>query len=409
MRPRRDPTLGSTGCQPVAFGGLAECILARSTAQLLPNAPRNYSSGSRQAAANYRPAACAPQKHKNRLRSFIVVFASLLWSNISVLAQNQVVDLALPTDNDALFRGDGPAFYQHVERDYHGVKSTPWEGGQYGFVRDPMETPAGIIYTRFHEGIDIRPLQRDAQGEPLDEVRAIADGKVVHTNPVPGYSNYGRYIVIEHTWDGSPYYSLYGHLSSIRAQTGQNVKKGEPIAVMGHTGAGLNQERAHLHLELNLMLTRNFEGWHDEFFKNDPNHNGIYNGINLTGMDIAKLYLMLRQKSALTIPEFLAGEETFYKVAVPKSSRFELPKRYPWMLKRGAAANASWEISFTRTGLPIKIEPSDRQVAQPELTYVKKSDVDCKYLTHDIVAGRGDRAHLTEGGQNFMRLLIFPN
>jgi len=40
---------------------------------------------------------------------------------------------------------------------------------------------------------------------------------------------------------------------------------------------------------------------------------------------------------------------------------------------------------------------------------VKKSDVDCKYLTHDIVAGRGDRAHLTESGQNFMRLLIFPD
>jgi len=86
-----------------------------------------------------------------------------------------------------------------------------------------------------------------------------------------------------------------------------------------------------------------------------------------------------------------------------------LPKRYPWMLKRGADANASWEISFTQTGLPIKIEPSDKQATQPELTYVKKSDVDCKYLTHDIVAGRGDRAHLTESGQNFMRLFIYPD
>src|SRR6266403_4730276 len=183
-------------------------------------------------------------KHKNRVRSFIVVFASLLWSNISVLAQNQIVDLALPTDTDALFRGDGPAFYQHVERDYHGVKSTPWEGGQYGFVRDPIETAAGIIYTRFHEGIDIRPLQRDAQGEPLDEVRAIADGKVVHTNSVPGYSNYGRYIVIEHRWGGSPYFSLYGHLSKIDVRTGDAVHRGQQIAVMGYTGTGINRERA---------------------------------------------------------------------------------------------------------------------------------------------------------------------
>ena len=123
-------------------------------------------------------------------------------------AQNQGLDLVLPTDNDALFSGDGPAFYQYVDRDYNGVKSTPWEGGQYGFVRDPKSTGGGVVYTRFHEGIDIRSVHRDANGEPLDEVRAIADGDVVHVNPVPGYSNYGKYIVIEHRWDGSKYYSL---------------------------------------------------------------------------------------------------------------------------------------------------------------------------------------------------------
>jgi murein DD-endopeptidase MepM/ murein hydrolase activator NlpD len=343
------------------------------------------------------------------MRGLVAAAAALFMSTLTMVAQHEVVDLALPTDNDALFRGDGPGFYQHIERDYHGEKSTPWEGGQYGFVRDPIETAAGIIYTRFHEGIDIRPLQRDARGEPLDEVRAIADGKVVHANRVPGYSNYGRYIVIEHIWDGSPYYSLYGHLNSIRVQAGQSVKKGEPIAVMGHTGLGINQERAHVHLELNLMMSRNFEAWHDNFFKNDPNHNGIYNGINLTGMNIAKLYLMLREKPALTLPEFLAGEEMFYKVTVPKSSHFELPKRYPWMLKGGAEAKVSWEVSFTRTGLPIKIELSDKQVTQPELSYVKKSEVDCKYLTHDIVAGRGEHAHLTESGRDFMRLLVYPD
>src|SRR5947207_7638754 len=38
------------------------------------------------------------------------------------------VDIVLPTDNDALFSGDGAAFYQYVERDYKGAKSTPWRG-----------------------------------------------------------------------------------------------------------------------------------------------------------------------------------------------------------------------------------------------------------------------------------------
>ena len=317
--------------------------------------------------------------------------------------------LALPTDNDALFSGDGPAFYQYIERNYKGVKSTPWEGGQYGFVRDPIETSAGIVYTRFHEGIDIRALHRDARGEPLDEVRAIADGKVVHTNVVPGYSNYGKYIVIEHHWEGSSYYSLYGHLSSIAVRPGDTVKRGQQIAVMGYTGVGLNQTRAHLHLELNLMLSRQFEAWYNAFFKKDPNHNGIYNGFNLTGLDIARFFLALRKNPSLTVPQFLGGEETFYKVTLPKSPNFDLPKLYPWMVAANRKEKSSWEVSFAQSGVPLKLEASDRRVTQPELSYIKKSSIDYSYLTRDIVSGRAGNAHLTNYGKQLMRLLIYPD
>src|SRR5216117_4423473 len=206
------------------------------------------------------------------MRLFAAAIVLTIFSLIAMrahTAQNQALNLVLPTDNDALFSGDGPAFYQYVERNYKGAKSTPWVGGQYGFVRDPTDTAGGIVYTRFHEGVDIRPLHRDPRGEPLDEVGAIADGKVVHTNLVPGYSNYGKYVVIEHHWGGSSYYSLYGHLSSIAVQPGDTVKHGQHIAVMGYTGTGLNRERAHLHLELNLMLSPEFESWYNAFFRND--------------------------------------------------------------------------------------------------------------------------------------------
>src|SRR5213079_995777 len=334
---------------------------------------------------------------------FATAFLAFQFVRFTMAAQNQIVDLVLPTDNDALFSGGGPGFYQYIERNYNGVKSTPWEGGQYGFVRDPTDTAGGVVYTRFHEGIDIRPLHRDGRGEPLDEVRAIADGKVVHTNLVPGYSNYGKYIVIEHHSDGSSYYSLYGHLSSIRVHPGDSVKRGQPIAIMGYTGVGINRERAHLHLELDLMFSHQFEAWHNAFFRNDPNHNGIYNGLNLAGLDIARLYLALHKNPSITIPEFLSSEETFYKVTLPNSHHFELPKLYPWMLagvKR--KEESSWEVSFARSGVPLKIEPSDRHVAQPELGYVKKSSVECSYLTRDIVSGRGATAHLTGYGSQLM-------
>src|SRR5215813_9026203 len=291
----------------------------------------------------------------------------------AAMGQNQTVDLVLPTDNDALLSGNGAAFYQYIERDFNGVKSTPWEGGQYGFVRDPTDTAGGVVYTRFHEGVDIKPLHRDAHGEPVDEVRAIADGKVVHVNSVPGYSNYGKYIVIEHRWGGSNYYSLYGHLSSIAAQPGDTVKRGQSIAVMGYTGTGLNRERAHLHLELTLMLSHEFESWYNAFFRNDPNRNGSYNGMNLAGLDVAQFYLALHKNPSLTIPEFLGREETFYKVTLPKSRHFQLPRLYPWMLTTGTRnEKSSWEVSFAQSGVPLRIESSDKQLTQPELSYVKK-------------------------------------
>ena len=320
------------------------------------------------------------------------------------------LNLVLPTDNDALLRGDAPAFYQYIERDYHGEKSTPWEGGRYGFVRNPVETSAGIIYTRLHEGIDIKALQRDASGEPLDAVRAIAPGVVVHTSQMAGWSNYGRYVVVEHRFDGCKYYSLYGHLSSIAVQTGQRVQQRDQLGVMGHTGEGLNQARAHVHLELNLMLSRQFESWHEASFKNDPNHHGLYNGLNLVGIDIARLYLALQKQPALTIPEFLAEEETLYRVILPRSKNFDLAKFYPWMVREKSAGEAaSWEVSFNRAGVPLKIQASAKPVTEPELSYLKPSGVDGGVLTMERIAGRGANAHLTEKGKQFMRLLVFPD
>jgi murein DD-endopeptidase MepM/ murein hydrolase activator NlpD len=337
------------------------------------------------------------------------IVVPLLIAMVPQAGRTQSLDLVLPTDNDALFSGDGAAFYQYVDRDYNGVKSRPWQGGQYGFVRDPTDTGGGVVYTRFHEGIDIRPLNRDAAGEPIDEVRAIGDGKVVHVNAVPGYSNYGKYIVIEHRWGGSNYYSLYGHLSSIAVQPGETVKRGQQIAVMGHTGVGLDRERAHLHLELDLMFSRQFEAWYNAFFRSDPNHNGIYNGMNLAGLDVARLYLAFHKNPATTIPEFLSNEETFYKVTLPNARHFDLPKLYPWMVVPGKRNTKAWEVSFARSGVPLKIEPSDKRVTQPELSYVKKSSIDSSYLTRDIVSGREANAHLTNYGSQLMRLLIYPN
>ena len=347
-----------------------------------------------------------------RIRHWVAgaVFAFVAHSPILAQSPPERLDLALPTDNDALLRGNGPEFYQYIERDFQGVKSTPWEGGQYGFVRDPVETPAGTVYTRFHEGMDIRPLQRDEKGEPIDPVRAIAAGVVVHANLVAGHSNYGRYVVVEHRWGGCNYYSLYGHLNTIQVNVGQRVQQREQLGVMGHTGTGLDRVRAHLHLELNLLLSTHFESWHDSLFKNDPNQNGLYNGINLMGVDIARLYLALRDRPSLTIPEFLSEEETLYRVLLPASPHFDLLHSYPWMLSpKNAGTPASWEVSFNRAGVPLKIAPGGKEVRAPQLSYLKPSDTEASLLTRGHIIGRGPGARLTGKGKDFARLLIYPD
>src|SRR5260370_8296745 len=119
-------------------------------------------------------------------------------------------------------------------------------------------------------------------------------------------------------------------------------------------------------------------GWDGAFHQDDPNHHGIYKGINLCGLDIRRLYLALREKPSVTIPQFLGQEEIFYKVAIPKSRHFELPKLYPWMAS-GTVKPRSWIVSFARSAFPLKIEPTQRPVKQPKVVYVKPSALNASY------------------------------
>jgi hypothetical protein len=80
------------------------------------------------------------------------------------------------------------------------------------------------------------------------------------------------------------------------------------------------------------------------------------------------------------------------------------------MLTAGSRSEkSSWEVSFAQSGVPLRIESSDKNVTQPELSYVKKSSVDYSYMTRDIISGHGAKAQLTDYGRQLMRLLIWPD
>ncbi len=311
------------------------------------------------------------------------------------------LNLSLPTDNRAIFDGKPEDFYMWVPRS----SGKAWTAGQYGFVRNLVNTDGdGVIATKFHEGLDIKPMKRDSSSRPLDIVSTIAAGKVVHTSPSSGASNYGKYVVVEHNWGYGPFFSLYAHLSEITVTKGQRLLGGSPLGKMGYTGAGINRERAHLHLELNLLTSSKFDDWHEAVYKGKSPH-GPYNGMNLIGIDIASLFLAQRNNPDLTIPAFLSGATPYFKVTVNRDAPLEIVSRYPW-LKKGdhKTPSTSWEISFTDSGIPLSVVPSNRAVKKPTISYVRTTRSKHSYYTRKRLIGDGRQATLSKSGLSFIAL-----
>ena len=314
------------------------------------------------------------------------------------------IDLRLPTENHHLLSGEPEKFYMYVDRDFEGQKSKPWEGGTYGIVRNALRLGDQVIYTKFHEGIDILPVNRDKVGNPLDLVSSIADGRVVHTSPIAGASNYGKYVVVEHTWENSSFYSLYAHLATITCKTGDEVQAGTALGRMGFTGVGINRERAHVHLEITMMMSRRFDEWH-KGSGGGPNSHGLFHGFNLTGFDPSRLFTEHQANPELRISDYIASIPVHFKVTVPAKGTPDFIIRYPWILHGGAEGAVSWEISLSATGVPVAFTPTMRQVNAPVVSWIQPSTIPQRYLTHNLVTGQLENATLTTSGKQLITLL----
>ena len=108
----------------------------------------------------------------------------------------------------------------------------PLEGkinSAFGYRKDPFRSRFG-----FHSGIDI-----DANHG--DSIVATADGVVKKAG---WQSSYGKVVILSHK-DG--FETLYGHLSKITVEEGEEVKVGDVIGKAGSTGRSTG---THLHYEV---------------------------------------------------------------------------------------------------------------------------------------------------------------
>lgn len=88
-----------------------------------------------------------------------------------------------------------------------------------------------------HDGIDIGMLHTLG-------VRAVADGTVRATGYATGYAGYGKIVLLDLT---GAYTALYAHLSSVRVEPGQRVRRGHGLGLAGCTGSCSG---THLHFEV---------------------------------------------------------------------------------------------------------------------------------------------------------------
>jgi peptidoglycan LD-endopeptidase LytH len=216
---------------------------------------------------------------------------------------------------------------------------------------------------QFHEGIDIKAVSRDRRGEPLDSVLAAMPGIVRHVSSAAGDSSYGRYVVLEHPTMSPALYTLYAHLARIAPglRAGQQVPAGQVLGTMGHSSGGymIPTDRAHLHFEIGLVVSQNFQSWYDSRRFGSRNDHGIWNGMNLIGIDPIAFFNEWRGGRLTTAQEFFGRMETAVRVRVSTYRTPDFITRYPALLTKPMPLGpvAGWDIRFNWTGLPFAWTP----------------------------------------------------
>ncbi len=325
---------------------------------------------------------------------------------VSATEPVQDVSFSLPTENDALYRGDNEGYYMYVDRLFEGQKSQPWEAGTYGMVRNPFRIHTGaLLYSRLHEGIDVKPVRRDANGVPLDPVRPIAPGVVAYVSEKPGLSNYGRYVVVAHELPEGTVYSLYAHLASVSCKVGQRVERGNELGILGYSGVGLDKVRAHCHLELCLMVNSSYEK-----FSPPDNKHGNFNGMNLVGVNAADLLLASKGGKPVSLSRYISRLREHYRVRVPRVGTMDILRRHRFLYKGKPGQYpppVSLDIAFTAEGVPIAVYPAHEAVDSPRVISCKPMPTLQQNVTVNRVKNSSKNAALTASGLRYINQYLW--
>lgn len=259
----------------------------------------------------------------------------------------QCYGLIWPTPNPAFANGES------IESFVQATASGNVSSGLYGMVRNKG--------TKFHEGLDLYGIQFNAKKEVLDSIFAVLSGKVVHINDDSSKSRYGKYVVLLHKQEGCKFYSLYAHLNSIDDGVRLNhfVSEGTRLGQMGNSSGGytIPKSRAHLHFEIGMQLTNNFQSWFKSQDYETKNWHKNWNGMNLLGVDPLDFYRSIRKNYSVDFKSYLESLPHILAVQVRSNDMPFFIQNNPSFLDTNGLSKsdiAGWEIIIARFGIPIR-------------------------------------------------------
>tara|TARA_B100001093_G_scaffold65503_1_gene55423 strand:- start:1795 stop:2790 length:996 start_codon:yes stop_codon:yes gene_type:complete len=272
--------------------------------------------------------------------------------------------LVWPTPNPAFAKGES------IESFVQATGTGNVSSGLYGMVREKG--------TKFHEGLDLYGIQFDANKEVLDPIFAVLPGKVVHVNEDSSKSSFGIYIVLSHKTGGLNFYSLYAHLDSVDNGISLNhfIKEGTRLGRMGNTAGGykIPESRAHLHFEIGVQLSDNFQSWFKSQSFKTKNLHRDWNGLNLLGVDPLDFYQSIRKNQSVDFKSYIKSLPKVLSVKVRSHTMPFFIHNNPSFLEANGLSKpeiAGWEITFAKYGIPILW----KALAESELNLKNGTDI----------------------------------
>lgn len=323
----------------------------------------------------------------------------LIIAGSSTARGNEPLPLVWPTPNTAFLEG------RPLEDFLQPTSSGRIESALFGCVRNGGQ--------RFHEGIDLKSIQRDRQGRPTDPIFAIMPGRVAYVNRVGGNSGYGIYVVMEHIEMGLRFYTLYSHLARVEPsiREGATLRQGDVLGLMGNTAGGYSipLSRAHLHLEIGFQLSDNFNSWFQRQGYGSRNHHGNWNGMNLVGFDPLDFYRKMLSGEVRGVRGYLQQHPVAFRLRVRHPEIPDFVRRNPGMVDGSIPAGlAGWEVDFSWFGLPLRwlpITSIDPDEAEYSVVFFNPAEAQtsCRRM---INAGGAGEPQITAAMKNHLELLF---